>query len=734
MNLEPSADQNQIAETFARFLDANSTTARVRAALPSGFDPTLWKDLGGMGIFGMRVPEAAGGLGLGLLDAVLVMEEAGRTLASGPLAEAIVTARLLASIGGTAEQSLLKKVMSGEALAVLALRDGKSAPEQWVAGAAVADVVIARVADAVVEIKLGPERRTDPNLASQPLALVKIGGEEHRTIAKGKAAVAAFEAAVEEWKLLMAAALSGLGREAIRLASAYACERVQFGQPIGTYQAISHPLADLAVYVDGSKLAVWSAIRAIADRAQDAAAQVSMALWLCSDSATQAVAQSLHTFGGYGLTLEYDIHLFNVRAKAWPLVLGDPTKLLREAGRRLYHGEKVALPDAGAVGIDFDYGDEARALVAETRAFFEANVSAEDRANMLRSSDEHDPVFHLKLAQAGLAFPSWPREFGGRGANAYAAMAQVAVWEEFNWGGYVKGISSMVGTVIRYFGSEEVKKHVLPRIVAGEATCALGFSEPGSGSDVFAAATRATRDGDGWRIDGQKMFTTGAHVSDYVLLLARTDPSAPKHKGLTTFLVPLKDKNVTIQAVHTFQDERTNITIYDGVRIPDTYRLGGVNEGLKTMLGAFAMEHNASFVGTHRKMLRAAERFCRETQAEGRPMIDDAFVYSRLARVSANVLASTMLAHRSLWASAERKPNAAFGPAGKLFSSERYRTDAADLLDLLAPASLIKKDGPAAYVNQCYRQSQVTTVYGGTSEVHRSMIAEKQLGLPRTRA
>jgi alkylation response protein AidB-like acyl-CoA dehydrogenase len=734
MNLEPSADQKQITESFARFLDEESSTARVRAALPSGFDPALWQGLAGMGIFGIRVPEAAGGLGLGLLETVMVMEEAGRTLASGPVAEAIVTARLLAQIGGPQEKEFLKKVLSGEALAVLALHDGKIVPEQWVAGAAVADVVIARVGEAIVQLNPGNKRRTDPNLASQPMALIRLTDLESKTIAQGTAAIAAFEAAIEEWKLLTAAALAGLSGEAIRIASAYACERVQFGQPIGTYQAISHPLADLAVYVDGSKLAVWGAIRAIADSAKDAAAQVSMALWLNCDSATQSVAQSLHTFGGYGLTLEYDIHLFNVRAKAWPLMLGDPSKLLREAGRRLYNGEKVALPDAGSVSIDFDYGDDARALVAETRAFFEANVSAEERANMLRSSDEHDPEFHLKLAKAGLAFPSWPREFGGRGSNAYATMAQVSVWEDFNWGGYVKGISGMVGTVIRFFGSDEVKKEILPRIVAGEATCALGFSEPGSGSDVFAASTRATPDGNGWRIDGQKMFTTGAHVSDYVLLLARTDPSAPKHKGLTTFLVPLKDKNVTIQAVHTFQDERTNITIYDGVKIPDSYRLGGVNEGLKTMLGAFAMEHNASFVGTHKKMLRAAESFCRDTPSAGRPMIDDPFVSSRLARVAANVLASQMLAHRSVWASAERKPNAAFGPAGKMFSSERYRTDAADLLDLLAPASLIKKEGPAAYINQCYRQSQVTTVYGGTSEVHRSMIAEKQLGLPRTRA
>src|SRR5579862_5708291 len=273
MNLEPSAEQKQIVESFARFFDEHSSIARVRAALPSGFDAQLWRGLAGMGIFGIRVSEAAEGLGLGLLDAVLVMEEAGRTLASGPLAEAIVTARLLGQIGGAAERALLKRVLAGEAIAVLALRDGKTEPEQWVAGAAVAEVVIARVGDAIVQIDPGSKRSTEPNLGSQPLALIELTGSAHKTIGQGRAAIAAFEAAVEEWKLLTGAALAGLSREAIRVASAYACERVQFGQPIGTYQAISHPLADLAVYVDGSKLAVWSAIRAIADGAADAAAQ-----------------------------------------------------------------------------------------------------------------------------------------------------------------------------------------------------------------------------------------------------------------------------------------------------------------------------------------------------------------------------------------------------------------------------------------------------------------------------
>ncbi len=126
----------------------------------------------------------------------------------------------------------------------------------------------------------------------------------------------------------------------------------------------------------------------------------------------------------------------------------------------------------------------------------------------------------------------------------------------------------MIGAIMQHFGSDEVKREVLSRVVAGESTCSLGFSEPGSGSDVFAAVTRAVPDGNGWRIDGQKMFTSGANLADYVLLLARTNPDVPKHKGLTMFIVPLKAEGVDIHPVYTFQDERTNITYYDGVRIP----------------------------------------------------------------------------------------------------------------------------------------------------------------------
>jgi alkylation response protein AidB-like acyl-CoA dehydrogenase len=306
--------------------------------------------------------------------------------------------------------------------------------------------------------------------------------------------------------------------------------------------------------------------------------------------------------------------------------------------------------------------------------------------------------------------------------------------EEQGYNNPASNVASMVGAILHRFGSDEVKRDVLSKIISGEVICSLGYSEPGSGSDVFAAQCRATRDGDGWRIDGTKMFTSGANITDYVFMLTRTDPDAPKHKGLTMFLVPLKATGVTVQPVHTFQDERTNITFYDGVRVPDSYRLGGVNEGSKTMAAGLELEHGGGFSKSQRAMLKAAVQVCNDVEWNGRRLIEETQAQVRLARVAANLMVSDMLTFRAVWASVEKKPNAGFGPMAKMFSSEKFLADARDLLDLTAPCSLSKQEGPAGLLNLCYRHSQGTTIYGGTSEVHRSMIAERALGLPRTRA
>ncbi|HEX8057311.1 MAG TPA: acyl-CoA dehydrogenase family protein, partial [Novosphingobium sp.] len=382
----------------------------------------------------------------------------------------------------------------------------------------------------------------------------------------------------------------------------------------------------------------------------------------------------------------------------------------------------------------YGLGAKAAALAQETRTFFEATLTPELRAKAHYSYAGHDPDVHRKLAEAGLLYPDWPERIGGRGVSTYAMRAAHKAWEDYDWTTHPQGTTNIIGLMIDRFGTDQCKADILSRIISGDIICSLGYSEPGSGSDVFAAKTRATRQADGsWRIDGQKMFTSGAEHSDYVIMLVRTDPDAPKHKGVSMFMVPLKVPGVTIQEVKTFQDERTNITYYDGVVIPDAYRLGEINGGLAVMSLALEIEQGMSFGPYQERLVHAAERLCAKAIRNGKPAIEDPAVRRRLTRAWANAIASQCLHDRILWVTAEGKQNLAYGPAVKMFSAEAYRADAFDLLSLTAPESLAFADKDAAFINQCYRHSQVATVYGGTSEVQRSQVAEKQLGLPRTR-
>ncbi len=739
MNFDLTDEQEMVRDTFARFLDGNSSTLRVRAAMSpenggTGFDAAMWRGLAELGALAMRVPDAAGGMGLGLFDAVLLMEEAGRTLASGPLAESLVAARLLAQLGGEAQADLLDRQLSGDAVVAIALADMADAPRQWIAGGLVADAVIARRGNDVVLVSVpASARHAEDNLASTPLAEIDLGALQATVLASGSDALANFASGIEEWKLLMASALAGLGREALRLGAAYACERKAFGQLIGTFQGISHPLADRLCDVDGAKFLVWKAVRDIFDGSHEAGPTISLALAYACEAAASATAQSLHTFGGYGLTTEYDIHLFNLRAKAWPLVIGDPQLLIEEAGRRLYAGEQTSLPASGDVPIDFDLGDEARAVCVEIATLFNANVTPEMREKFHYSWEGYVPEVHKMLADNNLLFPGFPEVISGRTITPYARIAAMGELERQGYNTPGANVAAMVSMIIHKFGSDELKNEVLPRLVDGDVLCSLGYSEPGAGSDVFAAQCKATPDGNGWRIDGTKMFTSGANLADYVLMLCRTNSEVAKHKGLTMFIVPLKAEGVTIQPVFTFQDERTNITFYDGVHIPDSWRLGEVDGGVKTMSAALELEHGGGFSKVIKQMLHAAVDLCGEIKSDGKPLIAKTHAQVRLARTTAHLWISDMLTYRAQWSSVEKKPNHAFGPMAKMYSSEKFLTDSRDLLDLTAPLSLSKRNGAAALLNQCYRHAQGTTIYGGTSEVHRSMVAERGLGLPRTR-
>ncbi len=732
MKMNLSEEQALLSESVSRFLGVQSSPARVRAAEPLGFDRALWAGLAEMGVPAMRVQEAAGGGGMSLLDAVLVAEQCGRHLASAPTAEVIVAARLLAEFGA---DDWVARIGDGQAVVTLALHDAAIRPIQTVPGGTVADAVLYLAGD---DIRLCIPVPTDTraNLGKSPLARIDLSSvADCRSLICGPNARAAFLAAIEEWKILTAAALAGLTRRALEMAAEYATEREAFGRLIGTYQGISHPLADSIVDVEGARLLVWRAVWAIARSREDAAASVSMAFWWASQAAGTALIRSLRTFGGYGLSVEYDIQLYFRRGKAMALPLGDPQDELVRVADRLWRGATNPLPPAGDIGIEFGYGEAAERFEAEIRAFLAATLTPEMKARARASFDGYDRELQKKLAEGGFLCPDWPDEYGGQGRSAFELSALAIAYEASDVSRVIIGTTNMGARMVMMFGSDTLKAEALPRLSSGTASSCLGFTEPGSGSDVFAARTRATRDGDDWIVNGQKIFTTGAHVSDYVLLLARTDPHAPKHQGLTMFLVPMNLPGIAVFPIHTLQDERTNTTFYEDVRVADFYRLGPVGGAVGVMGAAMKFEHSGEgYHVSQPALIDAAVAWARTAMDDdGRPRIESAEVRARIARAAIHNEIADLLCRRAVWAGVEGLESRAYGPMSKLFTSETYLRDSADLLELAAPDSLFEGQDAPGILEFKHRHSIGPTIYGGTSEIHRSVVAEQALGLPRTR-
>ncbi len=731
MNFALTPENEMLRETFARFFASEVGMAAVRSSEQSGLDRTLWSQYADMGLFAVRVPAPTGG-DASLLAAALIAEEVGRALVPGPLIETIVAARLLTQMGSDDAQNFVSGVIEGRVVLALGVHDS---PSQLVYGGSAANAVLLRHDQNIYLIeRQSPPQKTE-DMGSSLVARWSVDDPDQRAtiLASGAQAVALFESAIEEWKLLKAAALIGLSAQAVQMAADYAKERVQFGRPIGSFQAIAHPLADSLVEIEAGRLLCWSSIWAIARGRRDAGARLSGAFWRSSQIASRAVARSLHVFGGYGLSLEYDIQLYHLRAKSWALIAGDPRNELDRMGRRLWEGETVSLPEAGDIELEFDFDDDALAFAERAKRFFDAEITPELRPHAHHSWEGHHPLIQKRLAEEGLLFPDWPREHGGEQRDAFQMAALAAAFHEARWTRHAIQVTNMVAHCVMMFGNDQLKAEVLPRFAKGEAIASFGFSEPSAGSDVFATKTAAARENDGsWLINGQKMFTSGADIAQYVLLLTRSDPNEAKHRGLTIFLVPLDARGVEVQAIHTLSDERTNITFYSDVRVPDHYRLGEIGSGAAVIGAALSMEHaDTGYPLDHARLLKNAVSWAKATSRNGQSAIQDPAVRARLSVVAVNSYAADLLARRALWAGSTGLANRSFGPMGKLFATEAYISDASELLDLTAPDSLLHGDEK---FELAYRHSTATSIYGGSSEIMRSIIAESALELPKTRS
>jgi alkylation response protein AidB-like acyl-CoA dehydrogenase len=294
----------------------------------------------------------------------------------------------------------------------------------------------------------------------------------------------------------------------------------------------------------------------------------------------------------------------------------------------------------------------------------------------------------------------------------------------------------MVSSIIRRVGSPILQERILPGTLRGELTIALGFTEPECGSDVAAAATRAVQADGHWVINGSKMFTTNGHIADYVFLLARTNPAAAKHKGLTMFLVPLDHEGVEAQAVWTISGERTNITFYNDVQVTDEWRIGEIDGGWQVMGLSLQDEHSAGWGPHLARLLDDAEEWAStSTDPSGAAHITNPAVRQRLARIAMDVEVSMLLQRRCVWMGEVGQIPVAQGPMAKLFSTEALERAAQDVSELVGPDGLRSYFEPSAPQNgrleYLLRFSLGTTIYAGTSEVQRSIIAQRGLGLPR---
>jgi 3-oxochol-4-en-24-oyl-CoA dehydrogenase len=734
MKLDLSDSQILLKDTVARLFSVESTMARVRAAEKTGgFDRALWNEIVALGLPGMRAADSTEG-GSSLLEAALVAEQAGRHLLSAPLVEAIVATELLWRAG--ADPALVTEAREGT-LAVLALEPVRAGRTQVIPGGAAAGLILALEGAELFAIRRVGEAAMPEAIAASPLAVLDLSearAGERISIARGAQARTAFASAVEEWKLLSAALLAGIAGRALEMAAAYSCERRQFGKPIGAFQGIAHPLADSATDIDGARLLVWWAIWANAVARSDAALANAMACWWSRHAAEPAVLRAVHTFGGYGVSLEYDIQLYYRRAMLVSQFAGEPHADLDRIAERLLEGTRIPLPPAGEIGIDFAFGDQAEAYAAALRDFVQTNTTPEIEKKKHHSTSGHHPGFHKLLAQAGYAFPDIAVD--GRAARSrYEVLAAAPLWEDLHWTRVPSVTTEMVAKVAQRWSQPEAKREILSRILSGEALGALGFSEPASGSDIFAAKFGATRHGEDWVMNGQKMFTTNAQNADYIIMLARTNNQGKKIEGLTLFIMPLKLPGVEIHAVNTLMDERTNIVYFTDVRVPDKYRLGEVDQGIAVMATVLQLEHGgADYHYLQSATLRHALAWARRPASDGTAPAGSADVRRALARAAINDAVSEVLCRRAVWGEVEGKSETAWGPMSKVFTTEALYRDASALLALASPHAAVRGiDRDLDMIELAMRRAIGMQIYGGTSEIHRSIIAEHALGMPSSR-
>jgi len=387
--------------------------------------------------------------------------------------------------------------------------------------------------------------------------------------------------------------------------------------------------------------------------------------------------------------------------------------------------------------MDFRFTAEEEAFRREVHEFLEQELSKPEYQTW-GPSRQFRPEFTRMLAQMGWLGVGWPKEYGGLG-RPY--MQQLIYGEEIMYhraptGANVLG-QNMVGPALIQVGSDEHKMEFLPRILRGEVVFCLGYTEPGAGSDLAALQTQARAEGDCYVITGQKTLISMAKQADYCWLGARTDPNAPKHRGISLFIVDMKTPGITVRPIETMADMEIYEVFFDDVRVPRSALVGEANRGWYYI--ATALDHERVFMGAaiagHRRTFEDLVEYAKETRHNGKPLSSGPIIRQKLAQLAVELEVGRMLGYRVAWVLSKGVVPYHEASVAKVFTSELERQLTNVGMQIMGLVGLLKEGSRWAplkgYMEWAYRMSILCAIGGGANEIQRNIIALVGLGLPR---
>ncbi|MFF5211479.1 acyl-CoA dehydrogenase [Streptosporangium sp. NPDC000396] len=664
--------------------------------------------LAAQGLLGLHLPEEHGGQGGGLLELAVALEALGEHLAPGSHLPTVLASAIIARARPASAPGLLRSLADGTMTAAVALPGGvRAALAERITtdralialGSSDAGLFVLPLPDgrwaALDRSGCQAEDASGVDLSRRLVAVTARAVPEERVLAGVTSDLVADLAAV-----LLGAEACGVAAWAVATAAAHAKVREQFGRPIGQFQGVKHRCATMLVTLEQARAAVWDAARALdAGRPGDEAAlAVGTAGVLAADAAVRCTADAIQVLGGIGYTFEHDAHLYYRRALSLRALSGDPGEWAERVARLAARG--VRRP------MEPDLPEEAAALREEIRAEA-ASLAAEEPLTRL-----------ARFASEGWIMPHLPRPWG-RGASP---LEQVVIHQEF---GELQrpnlGIAAWaVPSIVRY-GTQEQRERFLPRTFTGEIVWCQLFSEPGAGSDLASLSTKAVRVEGGWSLSGQKIWTSLAQWAHWAICLARTDPDAPKHEGITYFLIDMSSPGVTVRPLKEINgDEIFNEVFLDDVFVPDEMVVGQVDQGWR--VARDTLSHERVALGDtwgpgsqHTDMVRLIDDLGGPGTLRPAALEESGRLWARGQALSALGLRITL----------SQLSGAGPGTASSVrkLLGMRHSQAVSEFCWSLAPAS--------PYWNRMILTTRAFTIGGGTTEVQLNIIAERALGLPR---